>query len=178
VLYLHAAVPWRSPKQCCLNSTPRWLSLWIAGCFARSHSPLSLPQEFGNLPESVAVDKVGDIFVGVRGVKKFRRIDGKALQKVVAKPAQPEPPYVVGMTSKSVTMGWTCNDEGTGLIDQYIVEYQEVFKHEAKWKTLVVKEWAHEDDLLHEYEGLPPNSSYMFRVKSRNRLGTFTHLNP
>jgi hypothetical protein len=122
-------------------------------------------------PESVAVDKSGDVLVSYRGIKKQRKIKGKALQDIIAKPGQPRPPYIVGRNKNDLTISWECNDEGTGLIDEYQLEYKEMFKHDAGWKALANKKWMPPDDLLHLFDGLPPCTSYIFRVKSMNRIG-------
>jgi len=90
-------------------------------------------------------------------------------------PSKPVPPYIAGVQKTSITVGWLPNDEGTGLVDEYTLEYKEMFKQHQQpqdgWKTLSIQKWAPAEQLLHIYEKLPPNASYTFRVKARNKIG-------
>ena len=78
---------------------------------------LDLSKEYGDYPESCAVDKFGDILIAVRGHKTRRKIEGDALRRVGEEPGAPQVPYVAGVTKGDITVGWMCNDEGTGLVD-------------------------------------------------------------
>ncbi len=134
-----------------------------------SGPPVDIERSFGSYPEAVSVDKAGDIFVALRDSTVRRRISGYALMKVCDAPRDPLPPYIVGVTMDSITIGWRSTDEGTGLVDKHQVDYLDVAH--GKWSTLVTRDWGRDDDLLHVFEGLSPNTSYRFRVKSRNKIG-------
>ena len=102
------------------------------------------------------MDKTGDILVSIRGAKHQRFISGKALDNLREVPAEPDPPYIVGVELDKVIIGWDSNDEGSGLVDQYHIEYKGVSKHDSEWKVAIVKEWARQDDLLHGENKAPP----------------------
>jgi hypothetical protein len=132
---------------------------------------VDLNDEFGFYPEACSVDKTGDILVSIRGEQVQRRIRGKALDNLREAPTEPNRPYIVGTEVDKITIGWEATDEGTGLIDQYHIEYKDMSHITNEWKVAVVKEWAREDDLLHVLDHLMPCSSYMFRMKCRNKIG-------
>ncbi|GMH77161.1 hypothetical protein TL16_g07310 [Triparma laevis f. inornata] len=127
--------------------------------------------EYYNYPEACSVDRGGNILVSIRDEKIQRRIDGQALDKLKDRPQTPKKPYIVGVEINSITLGWWATDEGTGLVDQYHVEYLEISKPDSGFKVLLIREWAREDDLLYCMEKLPPNTSYRFKIKCRNRVG-------
>ena len=133
---------------------------------------INLGVEFASYPESVCVDRYGDIFVSMKDSKKGKRkIDGVAQMNLKFVPEAPEPPFCVGVTSNSVTIGWKANDEGTGLVDRYNLEYRELNENNSGYRALATINWARDDDLLYVLENVRPNNSFTFRVKSRNRLG-------
>jgi len=133
---------------------------------------VDLDDEYGFYPEACSVCKTGDILISIRGEQVQRKIIGKALDHLREAPTEPNRPYIVGTEVDKITIGWEATDEGTGLVDQYHIEYKEVGRHDdSEWKVAVVKEWAREDDLLHVLDHLMPCSSYAFRMKCRNRCG-------
>ena len=103
---------------------------------------INIADEYYNYPEACSVDKYGNILVSIRDEEVQRRIDGVALDKLKDKPMEPRKPYIVGVETDKVTIGWESTDLGTGLVDQYHVEYKEVSKHDSDFKVLVVREWV------------------------------------